>query len=67
MKIYTLSNIGLQLSHSARHEDTDEWRLVHYLARQHRASKETLESMFGQRAVLSLARRGIIQTERIGV
>jgi len=42
MEIYRLSQIGYALSHSVRNPDTPEWRVIHYLAKMHSASKEKL-------------------------
>ena len=42
MKIYTLSRRGEMLAHSTRNPDTAEWRIIHYLSRQHSASKEKI-------------------------
>jgi hypothetical protein len=42
VEIYRLSRLGYALSHSTHNPDTAEWRLIHYLARMHSASKDKL-------------------------
>lgn len=44
MEIYRLSRLGYALSHSTRNPDTPEWKVIHYLNRQHSASKEKILS-----------------------
>ncbi len=44
MEIYRLSKLGYALSHSTRNPPTPEWAVIHYLARNHSASKEKIIS-----------------------
>lgn len=44
MKMYSLTRLGYKLSRSTRSPDTPEWRVIHYLARMHAASRDKILS-----------------------
>ncbi len=42
IQIYGLTGIGQKLAHSIRSPDTSEWRIIHFLDRVGRATKEQI-------------------------
>ena len=42
MEIYRLSPLGYKLAHTVSAPPTPGWRVIHYLAQQHTASKEQI-------------------------
>lgn len=66
MEIYRLSNLGYALAHSTRNPSTPEWGVIHYLAKNHSASKEKIMSEVAGATPLilgKLMRKGILVNE----
>lgn len=66
MEIYSLTYRGRALSHSVRSPDTPEWKVIHFLAKQGRATKEQIQSYVPETSSTTLARlriKGIIRDE----
>lgn len=65
MKIYTLTPLGYRASHSTRDTETDEWKVVHYLARVHMASNDKIQSDLGvsPSTLAKLSRKNIIEEQ----
>ena len=58
--MYQLTDRGKQLSHSMG-DNSPEWRTIHYLARQHVATRDVLYSIGDAGVVAKLATKGIIE------
>lgn len=56
MEIYSLSKLGYALSHGTRNPPTPEWKVIHYLARMHKASKEKILREVPDASTTTLAR-----------
>lgn len=69
MELFRLSTLGYKLSHNIRHEDKPEWRIIHYLAKMHVATKEKILSEVpgATSAMLSKLRSKRILVEETGV
>lgn len=66
MEIYSLTFKGRALSHSTRSPNTPEWKVIYFLSKHSRATKEQIISNVPDASSSTLARlriRGIIQEE----
>ena len=67
MEIYRLSPSGYLASKNIRYPNTAEWRVIHYLARQHSASADKIlneVSEVNPFTLKLLSRKGIIIKDR---
>jgi hypothetical protein len=44
VEIYELTSIGRGLAHSTRSPDTPEWKVIYFLSKQGRATKDQIQS-----------------------
>ena len=66
MEIYSLTSKGKALSHSVRGAPTPEWKVVYFLAKQGRATKDQIKEyvpIASSSTLLRLRIKGIIQDE----
>lgn len=66
MEVYSLTTRGRQLSHSVRSPNTPEWAVIHFLAKQGRATKDQIKSYVPSASSATLAKlriRKIIQDD----
>lgn len=66
MEIYSLTTRGRALSHSIRSPKTPEWLIIHFLARQGKATNEQIMDYVPGATNMTLARlksRGVIKDE----
>lgn len=69
IQIYTLTPIGMGLSHSIRNPITAEWKIIHHLSKVGRATTDQITNYCGleqgeaSRALIRLRHKGIVAEE----